>query len=213
MFFALSQILALPLAFSSVSFAAALPTTTSLRNIQRSIPRPWCDGLGGGAFDEQPNLSLAAYNTSLPNANSTGAPIVLGQAGAIAGAEFKTYASYPYNDFPTFSLDEGALVPKGAGITVADTDVLVGGQLGFVVTNLNPPTPAQIYCALASTDPMGGGTGLPVLAVHGDPDSFSLCRAGDDPLAQTNVVYQAQPNNTGYIYDSCYPVRLQIIPL
>jgi hypothetical protein len=32
-------------------------------------------------------FTLSAYNLTLPNANSTGAPLVLGQAGAISGAQ------------------------------------------------------------------------------------------------------------------------------
>ncbi len=49
----------------------------------------WCQGLGPGAFDIANNFTLAAYNSTLPNANSTGAPLVLGQNGAVDGAEFK----------------------------------------------------------------------------------------------------------------------------
>ena len=49
----------------------------------------WCDGLGGGAFDVANNFTLAALYRDLPNANDTGVPIVVGQAGAVDGEEFK----------------------------------------------------------------------------------------------------------------------------
>lgn len=59
------------------------------QNTHQIAPGPWCDGLGGGAFDVAYNFTLAAYNATLPNANSIGVPLVVGQAGAIDGAEFK----------------------------------------------------------------------------------------------------------------------------
>ncbi|KAE9398966.1 hypothetical protein BT96DRAFT_939768 [Gymnopus androsaceus JB14] len=58
------------------------------------------------------NFTLAALNTTLSNANSTGAPLVLGEAGAIDGGLFEvtsTYNSYPYNDFPSLGLVGGNL--------------------------------------------------------------------------------------------------------
>lgn len=65
----------------------------------------------------------------------------------------------------------------------------------------------------ADTDPAGGGTGFPELALNGDTDSFSLCSQGDYYLAQTNVVYKASPDSYEYDYSSCYPVKLQLIGL
>ena len=65
----------------------------------------------------------------------------------------------------------------------------------------------------ADTDPAGGGTGFPELAVNGDTDSFFLCKAGSYPGAQTNVVYKPDANNDVYVYSSCYPVKLQMVGL
>ena len=69
----------LPLALSAVAFPVA-------RQIE---PSAWCPlTLGAGIFDIAYNFTLAAYNITLPNANSTGAPLVVGYGGAIVGAEF-----------------------------------------------------------------------------------------------------------------------------
>lgn len=77
--FAFLAALALPL----VS-AAPLTTLTSRATV------PWCDGLGSTATDTPAsNFTLAALYTTLPNANTTGVPLVLGQDGAITGASFE----------------------------------------------------------------------------------------------------------------------------
>ncbi|KAJ3484818.1 hypothetical protein NLJ89_g11952 [Agrocybe chaxingu] len=58
------------------------------------------------------NFTLAAVNVTLPNANRTGAPLVLGQNGASTGISFyvtSTYASFPYNDYPTLAMRDGGL--------------------------------------------------------------------------------------------------------
>lgn len=55
----------------------ALPTLES-----RQLPGPGCEGLGIGSFNTASNFTLAAWNKTLPNANSTGVPLVLAQAGA-----------------------------------------------------------------------------------------------------------------------------------
>lgn len=57
----------------------------------RQVAAP-CDGLGGGGFDNASNFTVAAFNRTQPNANNTGAPLVLGQAGAILGAEFEVFS-------------------------------------------------------------------------------------------------------------------------
>jgi len=215
------------LALTFAQLAAATAALASpLSNINHVIPRGLnaqrvpaiapgtsCEGLGAGAFDTAYNFSVSAFNSSF---DLVGTPLVLGQAGATTGAEFKvfsTYESYPYNDFPTISMAQGGLTvdgeDSGAGVEVQD-----GDEPTFVITNLNTPAPAQVYCGLASTSAHGGGTGNPELAVNHDADSFALCRTGDSPIAQVNVVYKPTPNNTGsYIYDSCYPVKLQMVGL
>lgn len=70
---------------------AFLGVVTALPALQVRDPPTgsWCNGLGGGAFDVINSFTLAAYNKTLPNANSTGAPLVLSQAGTVTGAQFR----------------------------------------------------------------------------------------------------------------------------
>lgn len=86
-----------PVAFPSPlasMFALSLLTLAFAASAAFAVPAmkrtsPSCTNLGGGAFDNAKTFTLAAYNTSLPNANTTGVPLVLGQAGAISGVSFK----------------------------------------------------------------------------------------------------------------------------
>ena len=72
--------------FHLLALGLAATAVLALPAVKRTSPS--CDGLGGGAFDRVNSFTFAAYNTSLPNANTTGVPLVLGQAGAISGASF-----------------------------------------------------------------------------------------------------------------------------
>ncbi|OSX62855.1 hypothetical protein POSPLADRAFT_1074264 [Postia placenta MAD-698-R-SB12] len=198
----------LSLALASAAYAA--PT------VVKHSTASWCTGLGGGAFDTAYNFTLAAYNTTSSNTNSTGVPLVLGQAGTseqMASMVLSTYASYPYNDFPNFSLLQGALTPNAeatnGSVSAADTSVDAGNEPTFMVSSGTVPSAAQVYCAVADTDPEQSGQ-LPILAVNRETDQFSLCTSG----TQTNVVYRASSNNeSSYDYDSCYPVAIHVVGL
>ncbi|KAH9895738.1 hypothetical protein C8Q73DRAFT_644250 [Cubamyces lactineus] len=171
--------------------------------MKRAAPGPWCDGLGGGAFDTSSSFTLAAYNTAGANANSTGAPLVLGTAGSFQQTQiwhFISWGSYPIT-YPTVSLENGTLILHSDGATPTQaTTVDAGNSLEFVArTTANPLAGAQIYCAV-------GDSGLPLLAVNNDADSFSLCQTTFE-----NVVYYKAAPDRGYDFDSCYPVKLQIL--
>ncbi|KAH9916542.1 uncharacterized protein B0H18DRAFT_1124179 [Fomitopsis serialis] len=192
--------------FAATSLALAFPLA----------PRTgaWCEGLGI-TYDTASNFTLAALNTTLANANSTGAPLVAGQNGATDGAEFEvlsTWATYPYLDFPTMSLDSGVLIPNSAnGVPSYDMAASAGQPLQFFTTSQSPSgRVAQIYCAIVDTDP--DFEGPPTLAVNGDADGFALCMNGDGPYAQNNVVWRPTADNNGaYLYETCYNVTLQIV--
>lgn len=68
-----------------------------------------------------------------------------------------------------------------------------------------------IICLKAQTDPDKGGE--PRLGVHGDADSFSLCRTSDSPSAMDVVVYNATRDGGEYVYDTCRPVSLRMMGL
>lgn len=79
------------LALSLLAFGISVVSTMAFPAVKlpRAAPGPWCDGLGPGAFDEAFNVTLAAWNTTGTNTNTTGAPLVLGSGGAISGASFR----------------------------------------------------------------------------------------------------------------------------
>ncbi|KAH9939753.1 uncharacterized protein BXZ73DRAFT_75924 [Epithele typhae] len=207
--FALS---ALSVALAAAASVAGLPTFADKRATASATLAPSCDGLGWGAFDTQANFTVAAlFVDSSKNTNTTGLPLVLGQAGATSGASFKvfsTLASYPFDQYPSISMEAGRLIPTGPNVApAAGMSVLPAAQVSFISSNSVDPTKgAQIYCGVASTDPAGGSTGHPQLAVNGDTDNFSLCLVG----TQNNVVYK-HASGQQYNDSSCEPVRLQMI--
>ncbi|KAJ8497070.1 hypothetical protein ONZ51_g728 [Trametes cubensis] len=180
------------------ALAVALSTVSTMATpTKRASPGPWCDGLGSGAFDTSSSFTLAAYNTTGPNANSTGAPPRDGQRR-------RTAASWPDAlVYPTASLANGTLILSGTGDALPAQAVAVqeGDSLVFSASDsANPSAGAQDYCAVQPE------SGLPLLAVYGDTDSFSLCQ-----LAWENVVFYKAAPDQGYDFDSCYPVKLQIV--
>ncbi|KAI0329508.1 hypothetical protein GY45DRAFT_1324954 [Cubamyces sp. BRFM 1775] len=194
------------LAFAAL--AAALSASSAMATpLKRATPGPSCDGLGSGAFDTSSSFTLAAYNTTGPNANSTGAPLVLGTAGVVQQTQIwhfiteESWGSYPIT-YPTVSLQNGTLILHSDGATPTQaTTVDAGNSLEFVArTSADPSAGAQIYCAVQ------GDAGLPLLAVNNDADSFSLCQTTFE-----NVVYYKAAPDRGYDFDSCYPVKLQIL--
>ena len=62
----------------------------------------------------------------------------------------QTYATYPFNSYPSISLEAGRLVPTGpnvvpaGGLSVAD-----GAEVTFIASSTTDPTQgAQIYCGV-----------------------------------------------------------------
>jgi len=205
----------IPLVLATLSVAA--PTA-------RQIPSGPCANFIGG-FANATSFTLAALNVTLPNANTTGAPLVLGQAGAVDGAEFEalsTWASYQFNQWPSLTLTNGGLTgnmdpPNTQGTTVSG-GAANSTEVGFETTSFegHPSAPSPVFCGVADTDPAGGGTGFPQLALNGHTDLFSLCMTGPagSPGSQNNVVYNASATNSaGFIFDTCYSVVLQMINL
>ncbi|KAI8972411.1 hypothetical protein BD414DRAFT_425928 [Trametes punicea] len=176
--------------------------------LSRATPGPWCNGLGAGAFDEAYNFSIGAYNTTGTNTNSTGAPIVVNSAGSFSDVtvwHLGTWVQYQYPlEYTSISLVNGTLVISGDGAPPAQADTVdPGNSLEWASRKTaDPKNGAQIYCAVPSTT----GSDYPILAVNGDTDSFSLCQTTFE-----NVVYYKAAPDLGYDYESCYPVKLQLI--
>ncbi|KAJ3575403.1 hypothetical protein NP233_g1125 [Leucocoprinus birnbaumii] len=157
------------------------------------------------------NFTLAAYNTTLPNHDKNGAPLVLGQNGATSGVTphvTSTRASFPYDDYPTLGLINGSLraySSDGSWNTNA-TQVRSGSTLGWVTTTRFATPAPEIYSAV--TVPLAK---YPLLAAFGHHDLWSLCPF-PGRLGQTNVVYDvAAATNGGFDPQRCYAVILFII--
>ena len=52
----------------------------------------WCIGLGGDTIDNIDNFTLAAWNSTGSNTNSTGNPLVLSSTGSTGGFSTDTWA-------------------------------------------------------------------------------------------------------------------------
>ncbi|OSD00303.1 hypothetical protein PYCCODRAFT_1371322 [Trametes coccinea BRFM310] len=178
----------------------------------RASLNPACDGLGPGAVDTTSSFTIGAINTTLPNANNTGAPIVVVIAGAynvIDAYQLGTWAQYKYPlMYPNIQLLNGTAIVSGNASTARPAQagrVFAGSPPEWAVRvngSLVPADGAQIYCAVYPP----GNQGPPVLAVNGDTDSFSLCQSA---FSENVVYYKAAPNHN-YDFDSCYPVKLQL---
>ncbi|CDO75929.1 hypothetical protein BN946_scf184873.g18 [Trametes cinnabarina] len=200
------------LSFSVIAIALAAATSTmahpAAKLSARTTPGPWCDGLGAGAFDTASGFTIAALNTTGANSNSTGAPIVVNSAGSFSDItvwQLGTWAQYQYPlEYTSIALENGTLVISGDGAPPAQADpVDAGNSLEWASRpGADPKNGAQVYCAV----PDATGSGYPVLAVNGDADSFSLCQ-----LTFENVVWYKAAPNRGYHFDTCYPVKLQLI--
>ncbi|KZT24636.1 hypothetical protein NEOLEDRAFT_1179003 [Neolentinus lepideus HHB14362 ss-1] len=170
---------------------------------------PSCTGLGSSAFDTLSNFALTAFNTTLPNANSTGTPLILGDD--LSYHEYRQSAlttySYPYpTPNVTFNLEVGGLVANSEDSTAVSA-VYSGYEFDFMTDSKGPVTPATIFCGVPSQDACGGN---PVLAINGQTNLFSICqRTGGNSFAE--VVYNATSKNSGYDLSSCYSVELCIV--
>ncbi|KAI0739462.1 hypothetical protein C8Q80DRAFT_1274523 [Daedaleopsis nitida] len=196
------------LALGAVS-AFALPATDTT-SMKRADLGPWCNGLGIGAIGDQADFKLTAYNTTGgPNVNATGAPLVLAPSpsypNGLSVYALSTYATYPHDDYPTMSIVNGRLFPKGR-YPAAGAGVATGEEVEFVA---GPFTRAayypQQYCVVAETS-SHAQSHENLLAVNGDVAGFSLCALG----SQYHVVYKP---TSGKKYDlqSCYSIFLQVI--
>jgi len=163
------------------------------------------------------NFTLAALNVKLPNANATGAPLVLGSGGATSGVYLyvsSTYASYPYNDYPALALDNNGLrayTTNGQWVTNA-TEVQSLGKLGWVTTTIYARPAPQVYATTRLP-----AYQYPLLAAHSFHNLWSLCpttNSGGQISVVFNVTAEAatQPF-LGYDPAGCYSVVLQVVPL
>lgn len=68
--------------------------------VTRQDAGPNCEVFGASGFaSTAQNFTLAAWNTTGPNTNSTGVPLVIGHAGSIPGASLKQLSVHLFPDF------------------------------------------------------------------------------------------------------------------
>ncbi|KAL1714977.1 hypothetical protein EV715DRAFT_276189 [Schizophyllum commune] len=162
------------------------------------------------------NFTLAALNKTLPNANDTGVPLVLGLEFVfdyLAIYWTSTYASAHNNTFPSLGLVDGALHAYG-GNESWDTNAVrcdSGDSIGWFSTENGPPG-ADVFSVLPATE----NCRYPTLAVHGEDSPWSLCPIGND-WGLNEVYYNISPTNiwegNRVVVQDCYGVALQVLPL
>ncbi|OCH89969.1 hypothetical protein OBBRIDRAFT_804323 [Obba rivulosa] len=163
------------------------------------------ENFGEAGFDNVYNFTFAAWNTTSPNANIT--------------AICQTYASYPYIDYKSFSLVNGALYiddrPAGGipSLPVEDSAIVEFFRTNSEPEALRPSARCDVCLDVdratqADTDP-NSGSPYAAIAVNNDLDHWLLClRSG---TSWWSVSYMLPNQYQGYDVDSCYPIRLQII--
>ncbi|KAJ4483872.1 hypothetical protein J3R30DRAFT_1843900 [Lentinula aciculospora] len=199
-----SVFVSLALVLAATSFVLATPVQISARSSITTLAN---------------NFTLVALNNTLPNANSTGAPLVLGSAGAIDGESFhvsSTYASYPYNDFPSLGLVGGqlrAFDPDGSWYTNASAPLSSGGSLDWGTSSFYSTPASTAFSALSD-----GTTDFPILAVNGISNSWYLCPS-DAPRVPQNSLYfntttiPSQSGVSGASAVECYSVTVNLVPV
>ncbi|RPD60888.1 hypothetical protein L227DRAFT_86344 [Lentinus tigrinus ALCF2SS1-6] len=199
-----ASLLTLALAASSVfALPSALPRqTTSL-----------CDP-DGPTFGNGGPYTIAAINKTDIGSDVPGIRLVFGPPIATDNKNrrsLSTIDTYSKVEFPTVKLEDGALVGLNADGTIGavDLDVDAGNPTVWAPTNTGA---AKVYCGLVGTSPHGGNPVHPLLALHDDADSFSLCTASSEffPEPLDVLVYKAEDNGL-YDFASCREVAVQLV--
>ncbi|KAF5384540.1 hypothetical protein D9757_006441 [Collybiopsis confluens] len=165
-------------------------------------------------------MLLSAWNTTLDNANFTGAPLVLGTAGNLAcfGVQnlvltLQTYYSYPYNDYPALGLVDGnlrAFDKEGNWNTNASAPSSGYELLSWATSSFLHDVASTAFSAVEIPS-----SEYPVLAVDGVHDMWYLCPYNDDYLGQNSVYFNISSieSSSGSFTLSCYSVLLNLVPI
>ena len=128
----------------------------------------------------------------------------------------QTYASYPYDDYPSLGLVNNTLraYMKGGQWLTNATTIESGGTMSWYTTSLYTQPAPEIFAA--SNIPCAEQT---LLAVHGFSNLWSLCPFSGTH-AQTNLVFNVSADITtplspylGFDPAQCYAVLVNIIPV
>ncbi|KAH9833318.1 uncharacterized protein C8Q71DRAFT_713219 [Rhodofomes roseus] len=192
----------LPLALAAGSLAMPMARQNS------------CTNLGAGATASLTyNFTLSAVSpTAADSATGTNLLVTPGPAGTSGEAVdywLSTFSGTGSSNFPTFTLEDGALIPQpnaaNQDYVAWDTTVEAGKYIDFTVTDAifggsNEATP---YCAVSDA------SGFVTLAANGVSNGFSLCATTNDNYV---LVFQASSTNDGsYQYNTCQPQNIHLV--
>ena len=165
------------------------------------------------------NFTLSAVNKTQSDAsdNSTGIPLVLGQAGAVPGASFhvtSTFASYPYNDYPVLGLSSSSLrayTGSGSWLTNATSILPISSSnapLRWLSTSRGSDAYGTNYTAI-----LHAGSKYARLAALGRADLWSLCPFGtESPRRQVNLVFNVTgEQGSGFVPEDCWEVDVRMV--
>ncbi|KAF9815144.1 hypothetical protein IEO21_04762 [Rhodonia placenta] len=201
----------------SLAFAASALAVPALQ-ARQSGP---CAGFGAGS------TATPTYNftlTAVPSgagANATGTPLVLGWGPAgdsPAASEWvlSTEASWGENEWPYITLQDGALLPQpgtdehGLGAYNFGTDT--GDEVLFTIIG-EEASPSTLNAVMLMCEVQLVSGSYVELAVNGDAGNFALCNATTTWVSnQVNLVYAPNADSGDYTYETCTPVRVELIP-
>ncbi|KAJ3866797.1 hypothetical protein EV359DRAFT_35833 [Lentinula novae-zelandiae] len=159
------------------------------------------------------NFTLAALNTTFSNANSTGAPLVLGSAGELLYSPWTTYYSYPFDDYPALSLVNGnlrAFDREGNWHTNASAPFMGYEALSWATSTFYSDPASTAFSAINIPASI-----YPILAVNGVYNLWYLCPS-DMRLGQDSVYYNTTSIASSKAYPAdinCYSVTLNMVPV
>ncbi|KAI5885544.1 uncharacterized protein SCHCODRAFT_01176499 [Schizophyllum commune H4-8] len=165
------------------------------------------------------NFTLAALNTTLPNANDTGVPLVVGSQGGIHGATFYTTRTWASNgwpsQFPSLGLVNGVLRAYNADGTwnTNASMVMSGRSMDWVQSGESWYPDLDQYTALRASSQKTLAAKhhkYASLAAHGHDDLWTLCPSEYDNHVEYNITTDTI---YGVIAKDCYKVILQIVPV
>ncbi|TFK53866.1 hypothetical protein OE88DRAFT_1732622 [Heliocybe sulcata] len=173
-----------------------------------------CFTWNGVGVNTLSNFTVDAVNTTLPNANRTGAPLgwslALGPASA-NGSWWLTNPAYDpvySNDDNTLSLADGVLAEaypaEFKSAPVAPGSALMAAN----IAQLKSSAPEDSYCVVAP----GLFGARPKLAVKGRDDLFSICHYDPGAFGQAVVIFNGTSVPGAYddVDAACYKVDLYV---
>ncbi|KAJ3513436.1 hypothetical protein NMY22_g15040 [Coprinellus aureogranulatus] len=172
-------------------------------------------------------FQLAAWNTKLPNDNSTGAPLTLGAGGATGGISLST--SSTWNTFPYNSHNQSSIVNYALRAydrlsdkwNINGTSVQPGASLGWLASLMYPAPQEKnaVYSAFVSKDSVDLGRHAngtvepyPLLAGYNRTDLWSLCPDSYE-RGQTRLRFNVSGAASPYGFDpaQCYDVVVHMV--